>query len=77
MLPACVSAIGSAVSEPPPRSGARLRRALEQPRMDVEDVAGIRLAPGGRRSSSEIWRYDRGVLGQVVDDQQHVAPAAP
>jgi hypothetical protein len=38
------------------------RGALEQPRVQIEHVARIRSRPGGRRSSSEIWRYAHACL---------------
>ena len=53
--------IGRAVSEPPPSSSLSLRRALEQARVQVEDVAGIRLAAraagaAGARAAGRPWR---------------------
>ena len=35
---------------------AQLGRPLQQAAVGVEDVAGIRLAPGGRRINSDNWR---------------------
>ena len=55
--------------------GRELRRPLQQPRMDVEDVAGIGLAPGRPAQQQRDLAVGGGVLGQIVDHQQHVAPA--
>jgi len=56
MFCASVSMIGSAVSEPPPSFVAQMRGALQQPRVDVKDVAGIGFATGRRRSSNDSSR---------------------
>ena len=49
--PACVSMIGSAVSEPAAELVGQLHRALEQPRVQVEDVAREGLA--ARRAAQQ------------------------
>ena len=43
--------------------------------MDVEDVAGIGLAPGRLVGEKRDLAVGRGVLGQVVDDHQRVTAA--
>jgi hypothetical protein len=72
MSPACVSMIGSAVSEPPPYSGAEARGALQQAAVQVEDVARIGLAAGGPAQQQRDLAVGLGVLGQVVVDDQRV-----
>ena len=49
--PACVSMIGSAVSEPAAELVGQLHRALQQPRVQVEDVAREGLA--ARRAAQQ------------------------
>ena len=73
--PACVSMIGSAVSEPPPCVVVQLRRALEQARVQVEDVAGIRLAARRTAQQQRDLAVRLRVLREVVVDDQRV-PAA-
>ena len=72
-LPASVSAIGSAVSDPPPSSG-ELGRAFEQARATRtccrKGLASRRLAGEQRK-----FAMGRGVLGQIVDDDERVAAA--
>ena len=72
MSPACVSMIGSAVSEPPPSGVGELARALEQPRVQVEDVAGERLP--SRRTPQEQGELPVRVrvLREVVVDAERV-----
>ena len=53
--PACVSMIGSAVSEPPPSCVVQLRRALQQARVQVEDVA--RDTPRGPADAAAAARF--------------------
>ena len=72
MSPACVSMIGSAVSEPPPSSSRQLARALEQPRVEVEDVARERLAARRAAQQQRQLPVRVGVLRQVVVDDERV-----
>ena len=74
-LPASVSAIGSAVSEPPPSSGRELGRALEQARVDIENVARKGLAARRLAGQQRELAMGRGVLRQIVDDDERVAAA--
>ena len=67
--------IGSAVSEPPPQLLLHLRRALEQPRVQVEDVAGIRFAARRAAEQQRDLAIRLRVLRQVVVDAQRVAAA--
>ena len=53
----------------------QLRRALQQPRVHVEHVAGIRLAAGRLAGQQRDLAVGGGVLGQVVDHDQRVAAA--
>ena len=70
-----VCAIGSAVSDPPPRCSPKLGGALQQARVNVEDVARIGLASRRLAQSAAPARDGGGVLGQVVDDDQGMAAA--
>ena len=64
--------IGSAVSEPPPLLVGQLAGPLEQPGVQVEDVAGERLA--ARRPAQQQRELPVGVrvLGEVVVDHERV-----
>ena len=64
--------IGSAVSEPPPEVLVQLHRPLQQPRVQVEDVARVGLA--ARRAAQEQRHLAIGecVLRQVVVDAEGV-----
>ena len=73
MFCASVSMIGSAVSEPPPRSSLQMGGALEQPRVDVEDVAGEGFASGRSAKQERQLAIGAGVMGEVVVHDQHVA----
>ena len=53
----------------------QLRRALEQPRVEIEDVARIRLAPGRPPQQQRDLAIRLRVLGEVVVDAQRVAVA--
>ena len=70
--PACVSMIGSAVSEPLPYFLADARRALEQPAVEVEHVAGIGFAARRPLQHERHLPVGHGVLGQIVVDDQRV-----
>ncbi len=72
MSPACVSTIGRAVSEPPPSSSVQLARALEQARVEVEDVSGIGLAARRPAEQQRELPVCVRVLGEVVVDDQCV-----
>src|SRR2546422_397517 len=50
-----------------------LRRALEQPRVQVEHVPRVRLAPGRPPEQERELPVCRGVLGEVVVDAERVA----
>ena len=50
-----------------------LRGALEQARVQVEDVAGERLAAGGAAQQQRELAVGGGLLGEVVVDDQRVA----
>ena len=52
---------------------AQVRGALEQARVDVEDVAGEGLAPGRPAEQEGELAIGAGVLREVVVDDQHVA----
>ena len=67
--------IGSAVSDPPPSSLLQLRRALEQARVQVEDVARIRLAARRAAEQQRDLAVRLRVLREVVVDAQRVAAA--
>ena len=64
--------IGSAVSEPPPRSIAHAGRALQQARVQVEDVARIGLAARRAAQQQRHLAIRPGVLGEIVVDDQRV-----
>ena len=49
-----------------------LRAALEQPRVQVEDVAGVGLATGRATQQQRDRAVGLGLLGQVVEDDQGV-----
>ena len=53
----------------------QLRGALQQPRMDIEDIAGIGLAAGRLARQQRDLAVAGGVFGQVVDDDQRVLAA--
>ena len=80
--PAWVSMIGSAVSEPPPELLPRARvgdvvgelhRALQQARVQVEDVARVGLAARRTAQQQRHLPVGVGVLGEVVVHAQRVA----
>jgi hypothetical protein len=73
--PACVSMIGSAVSEPPPFSSLSARRARAGG-CEVEDVAGIGLAARRAAQQQGHLAIRPGVLGEVVVDAQRVLDEA-
>jgi hypothetical protein len=54
----------------------QVRGTLQQARMDVEDVARKSLAPGWAAQQQRQFAVGAGVVGQVVVDDQHVAPAS-
>ncbi len=70
--PACVSMIGSAVSEPPPSVDVQLRGALQQARVQVEDVARVRLAARRTPQQQRNLAVRLRVLRQIVVDHQRV-----
>ena len=70
--PAWVSMMGSAVSEPPPELGAQFGGALQQPRVKIEHVAGIRLASRRTAQQQRDLAISDRVLGQIVVDAQRV-----
>ena len=70
--PAFVSMIGSAVSEPRTELVAELRRALEQAAVEVEDVAGVRLAARRAPQQQRDLAVRLGLLRQVVVDDERV-----
>ena len=49
-----------------------LRAALEQPRVQVEDVTGVGLAAGRAAQQQRDGAVGLGLLGQVVEDDQRV-----
>ena len=51
---------------------AEMRRPLEQPRVDIEDVARIGLAPRRPAEQERQLAVGPGVAGQVVIDDEHV-----
>ena len=53
--------------------GRELGGALEQARMQVEDIARIGLAAGRLAGQQREFAMGRGVLGQIVDDDERVA----
>jgi len=57
--------------------GRQFRRALEQARMQVEYVTGIRLAAGWLAGQQRQLAVGGGVLGQIVDDDQRVLAVIP
>ena len=73
--PACVSMIGSAVSDPPPSLRVQLRGALQQTRVEIEDVARIRLATRRSPQQQRDLAIRLRVLREVVVDAQRVATA--
>ena len=72
--PALVSMIGSAVSEPPPSVVAELGGALEQAAVQVEDVAGVRLAARRAAQQQRQLAVRLGLLRQVVVDDERGSP---
>ncbi len=67
--------IGSAVSDPPPSSLLHLRRALQQARVQIEDVARVRLAARRTPQQQGDFAVRLRVLRQVVVDAQRMAAA--
>ncbi len=67
-----VSMIGRPVIEPPPRSSDELGAALEQPGVQVEDVARVGLAARRAAQQQRDGTVGLGLLGQVVEDDQDV-----
>ena len=57
------------------RGRRQLGRALEQPRVQVEDVARIGLATGRLARQQRDLAMGGGVLGQVVDHDQRMLAA--
>ena len=72
MSPALVSMTGSAVSDPPPERVGQLGRPLEQPGVQVEDVAGVGLAARWAPQQERDGPVGLRLLGQVVVDDQRV-----
>ena len=72
-MPASISAIGNAVSDPPPLLGRELCRAFKQARMQIEDIAGIGLAAGRLARQKGQFAMRGGMLGQVVEHDQRMA----
>ncbi len=64
--------IGSDVSEPAAEVVVELDGALEQPRVQVEDVAGVCLASGRAAQQQRHLTVRVGVLGEVVVDRQRM-----
>ena len=64
--------IGSAVSEPAAELVVQLARALEQPRVQVEDVARERLAARRAAQQQRELPVRVGLLGEVVVDDERV-----
>src|SRR3989304_3398272 len=52
----------------------QLRRPLEEPRVQVEHVARVRLATGRAAEQQRELPVGGGVLGEVVVDAERVAP---
>ena len=65
--------IGSAVSEPPPSCVVQLGRALEQARVQIEDVARVRLAARRAAQQQRELAIGDGVLREIVVDAERVA----
>ena len=65
--------IGSEVSEPPPYLVVQLRRSLQQARVQIEDVAGIRLAAWRTAEQQRDFAIRLRVLREIVVNQQRVA----
>ena len=57
--------------------GRQLCRALEQARVQVEYVTGIGLAAGWLAGQQRELAVGRGMLGQIVDDDQRVLAVIP
>ena len=72
MSPALVSMMGRAVSEPPPTLVGELGRPLEQPAVQVEDVARVGLAARRAAQQQRQLAVGLGLLGEVVVDDQGV-----
>ena len=51
-----------------------MSRALEQARVDVEDVAGEGLAAGRAPEQEGYLTVGAGVMGEIIIDDEHVAP---
>jgi hypothetical protein len=49
-----------------------LGRTLEQTRVEVEDVTGVRLTSGGATEQQRHLAVSDGLLGQIVEDDQRV-----
>ncbi len=58
--------IGRAVRLPPPLSLAEFHGAFEQAAVEIENVAGIRLAAGGAAEKQRKLAVGGGLLGKVV-----------
>ena len=69
---ALVSMIGRPVIEPRAELVGELRAALEQPGVQVEDVAGVGLAARRAAQQQRHGAVGLGLLGQVVEDDQDV-----
>ena len=67
-----VSMIGRPVIEPRAQLVGELRAALEQPGVQVEDVARVRLAARRAAQQQRDGAVGLGLLGQVVEDDEDV-----
>ena len=72
MSPALVSMTGRAVSEPAAHGVGQLGRALQQPAVQVEHVAGVGLPAGRAAQQQRELAVGLGLLGQVVVDDEGV-----
>ena len=57
----------------PVQDGAQMGGPLQQPGVDVEDVAGVGLAPRRAAQQERELAVGPGVAGQIIVDHQHVA----
>jgi hypothetical protein len=64
--------IGRPVIEPGAELVGELGAALEEPRVQVEDVAGVGLAARRAAQQQRHGAVGLGLLGQVVEDDEHV-----
>ena len=64
--------IGSAVSDPPPILVAHLRRALQQTRVEIKNVSGIRFAARRTAQQQRNFAIRRRVLRKIVVDHQRM-----